>query len=136
MFSPNNFTEFIDFSELKQNPNPNPYLTIDMLLDVVVKKKFPLLSLGWYLLCAVSGSRCLPRDSDENTLSDTTFGNVYLLPPYNFWILSGFIDFSEIHLGITPILSFLTEQCTKYDFFDIFVTNLRVISRGHSSSIC
>ena len=78
MFSPNNFTEFIDFSELKQNPNPNPhpYPTIDMLLDVVVKKKFPILSLGWHLLCVMSGSGCLHRDSSENTLSDTTSGNV------------------------------------------------------------
>ena len=40
MFSLINSTEFIDFSELKQNPNPNPYLTIDMLLDVVVKRNF------------------------------------------------------------------------------------------------
>ena len=86
MFSPNNFTEFIHFSELKQNPNPNPYLTIDMLLDVVVKKKFPLLSLGWYLLCVVSGSGCLPRDSSENTQSGATSGNVSVttIPFLNF----------------------------------------------------
>ena len=53
-----------------------PYLTIDMFLDVVVKKKFLLLSLGWYLLCVVSGNRYLFSDSCKNTLSGTITGNV------------------------------------------------------------
>ena len=47
-----------------------------MFLDVVVKKKFLLLSLGWYLLCVVSGNRYLFSDSCENTLSGTITGNV------------------------------------------------------------
>ena len=68
-----------------------------MLLDVVVKNKFPLLSLCWYLLYVVSGSRCLPRDSSENTLPDTTSGNVSVTT-IPFQISSGFTEFNQIHL--------------------------------------
>ena len=53
------------------------YLKIYMLLDIVVKKNFPLLSVGWYLFTVVSGSRYLPQDSNENTLCITSPGNVY-----------------------------------------------------------
>ena len=54
------------------------YLTIDTLLDSVVKKNFSLLSVGWYLFTVVSGNRYLPQDSNENTLCITSPGNVYL----------------------------------------------------------
>ena len=38
-----------------------PYLTTDIFLDVVAKKKFPLLSLVRYLFEVVSGTRYLTR---------------------------------------------------------------------------
>ena len=47
-------------------------------LDVVVKKNFPLLSVGWYLLRVVIGNGYLPRGSIENTLCITSTGNVYV----------------------------------------------------------
>ena len=55
-----------------------PYLTIDTLLDVVVKKNFPQLSVGWYLFRVVSGNRNLPRGSNENRLYITSTGNVFV----------------------------------------------------------
>ena len=67
-----------------------PYLTIDMFLDVVVKKKFPLLSLGWYLLHVVSGNRYLARGISRNALFGTSPGNISDLVK--------FTEFSEIHL--------------------------------------
>ena len=54
------------------------YLTIDTLLDIVVKKNFLLLSVGRYLFRVVSGNRYLPQDSYENTLTITSTGNVYV----------------------------------------------------------
>ena len=49
---------------IKKNPKSKssmvasgtPYLTTDTFLDVVVKKIFPLLSLGWYLFPVVNGN--------------------------------------------------------------------------------
>ena len=46
-------------------------LTVDTLPDVVVKKKFSLLSLDWYLFRGVSGNRNLPRHSNGNVLCIT-----------------------------------------------------------------
>ena len=40
------------------------YLTTDTFLDVVVKKNFSLLSIGWYMFIGVSGNRYLPRGSN------------------------------------------------------------------------
>ena len=52
------------------------YLTI-YCFDVVVKGKFPLLSLVCYLFNVVSGNRSLSRASNGNSLSITTPGNVF-----------------------------------------------------------
>ena len=52
------------------------YLTIDIFLDVVVRKKFPLLYLVWYLYNVVSGNRYPTRGSNGDALSTTTTGNV------------------------------------------------------------
>ena len=54
------------------------YLTIDTFLDIVVKKNFPLLSVGWYLFRVVTGNRYLPQDSNENTLCITSTGYVFV----------------------------------------------------------
>ena len=54
------------------------HLTIDTLLDVVVKNDFPLLSVGWCLFRVVSGNRNLPRGSNENVLDITGTGNVFI----------------------------------------------------------
>ena len=54
------------------------YLTIDTFLDVVVKKNFTLLSIGWYLFRVVSGNRYLPRGSNENALYITSTGKVFV----------------------------------------------------------
>ena len=49
-----------------------------MLLDVVVKNNFPILSLGWYLFKVVIHSRYQPRWSNENALCITSTGNVFV----------------------------------------------------------
>ena len=54
------------------------YLTIDTFLDVVVKKNFSQLSLGWCLFRVVGGNRYLPRGSNENALFISNTGNVFL----------------------------------------------------------
>ena len=54
------------------------YLTIDTLLEVVVKRNFSLLSVGRYLLRVVSGKRYLPRGSNEDALYITKTGNVFV----------------------------------------------------------
>ena len=64
------------------------YLTKDTFLDVVERKNFPLLSVGWYLFTllsvgwylfrVVSGNRYLPRCSNENVLYITSTGNVFV----------------------------------------------------------
>ena len=50
------FIEFIETIEKSKSSaviRATPYLTINTLPDVVLKEKFPSLSLGWYLLCVV-----------------------------------------------------------------------------------
>ena len=73
------------------------HLTIVTFLDVVVKKNFLLLSVGWYLFRVVSANRYLPQGSSENTLCITTTGNVFVarwvVPPVTIPIL----DFVMIH---------------------------------------
>ena len=53
-------------------------LTKVTFLDIVVKRYFPLLFVGWYLLRVVIGNGYLSRDSNENTLYITSTGNVYV----------------------------------------------------------
>ena len=50
-------------------------LTIDTFLDVVIKKIFPLLSLGWYLFTVVNHNGYLARGSNGNVHSITMNGN-------------------------------------------------------------
>ena len=52
------------FTDLRQNPK------------VVVKKKFPLLSLNWYIgiFIVVSANRYVPTGSNGNALCITTIG--------------------------------------------------------------
>ena len=71
-----------------------PYQPIDTFLDVVVKKKFPLLSLGWCLVQVVNGNRYRPRSSG-NALFGTSTGNVSDFVK--------FTEFSEIHLEKTVL---------------------------------
>ena len=74
-----------------------PYLTIDTFLDVVVKKIFPLLSLGWYLFTVVYHNRYLTRGSNGNACSVTMNGNVSAA----IWVIPlvtiPFLDFVMIH---------------------------------------
>ena len=72
------FTECNEFRDLKLNPKGSRYLIIDTFLDVVVKKKFPLLYLGYCLFRVVSSNRYLPKDSNGNVLCITTTGNVFV----------------------------------------------------------
>ena len=53
-----------------------PYLTTDIFLDVVVKKKFLLLSPVRYLFKVVSGNRHLTKGNNGNMLNITITGNV------------------------------------------------------------
>ena len=73
------------------------YLTLDTFLDVVEKKNFPLLSVGWYLFRVVGSNRYLYRDSNENTLCITNTGNVFLAR----WVIPlltiPLLDFFMIH---------------------------------------
>ena len=73
------------------------YLKVDTFLDVVVKKKFPVLSVGWYLFRVVSGNRYLPIGSNENTHCITSTGNVFVAK----WVISlvtiPLLDFVMIH---------------------------------------
>ena len=55
-----------------------PQLTIDVLLDVVVKNIFLLLTLDWYLFKVVINSRYPSSCSNENALCITSNGNVFV----------------------------------------------------------
>ena len=59
------------------------YLTIGILLAVVEKENFPLLSIGWLLFGVVTGNRYLPQGSSENTLCITITGNT----PTTSWVI-------------------------------------------------
>ena len=73
------------------------HLTIVTLLDIVVRKNFPLLSVDWYLFRVVSGNRYLPRGSNDNALYITTTGNIsisrWLIP----LVTIPFLNFVMIH---------------------------------------
>ena len=94
---------FTEFSESRQNskvvwlPGETPYLTTDRFLDVVVKKIFLLLSLGWYLFTMVSCNSYLTQGSNGKAHSITTNGNVSVAS----WIIPlvtiPFLDFVKIH---------------------------------------
>ena len=76
---------FSEFSEL------------DMLLDVVVKKNFQLISLGWYLIKVVIENKYPPSCSNENASYDTGTGNVV----FASWVIPvvtiPFLDLVTIH---------------------------------------
>ena len=64
---------FVEYSELRLYSkvvwlSETLYLTIDIILDLLVKKKFPLLYLEWYLSNVVTGNRYLLRGSNGNVL--------------------------------------------------------------------
>ena len=61
------------------------YLTIDTFFDVVVKKNFPLLSVGLYLFRVVRSNRYLTRGSNENALCITTTGNIFIARWVYLW---------------------------------------------------
>ena len=73
------------------------YLTVDTFLDVMVKKNFPLLSLGWYLFRVVSGNRYLPIGSNENELCITSTGNVFVASWEIPLVTIPLLDFVMIH---------------------------------------
>ena len=52
------------------------HLTIVTFIYVVVKKNCPLLSIDGYLFRVVSGTRYVPRGSNENAIYITGTGNV------------------------------------------------------------
>ena len=56
----------------------SPYLTIDKFPHAVVNKKFPLLSVVWYLFNVLSGNGHQTRGSNGNALIITTTGNVFV----------------------------------------------------------
>ena len=65
--------------------------------DVVVKKIFPLLSVGWYLFTLVSRYGYLTRGSNGNAHSITMNGNASV----SSWVIplvtKPFLDFVVIH---------------------------------------
>ena len=73
------------------------HLTMDTLLDVVVKKNFQLLSVSCYLFRVVSSNRYRPRGSNENTLYITSTGDVSV----SRWVITLvtilLLDFIMIH---------------------------------------
>ena len=74
-----------------------PYLIIDTFLDVAVKKKFLLLSLGWYLFSVVSGNRYLPRGGNGNALCITSTGNIFVTRWVIPLVTIALLDFVMIH---------------------------------------
>ena len=86
------------------------YLAIDTFLDVVIKKKCPLPSVGWYLFWVVTRNRCLPRHSNKNALYITTIGNVFVAR----WV---------IHLVTIPLLDFVMVYWTPWKFGEIHSFN-------------
>ena len=78
-----------------------PYLTTVIFLDVVVKRIFPSLSLGWYLFTVVSNNRCLTRGSNGHVDSITMNSNVNVAS----WIIPLVtLPFLDFYLGKTLIL--------------------------------
>ena len=73
------------------------YLTIGTLLDIVVKKNFSLLLVGWYVFRVMSGNRYLPRDSNGNTLCITSTGNVFVASWVIPLVTIPLLDFVMIH---------------------------------------
>ena len=73
------------------------YLTIGTLLDIVVKKNFSLLLVGWYVFRVMSGNRYLPRDSNGNTLCITSSGNVFVASWVIPLVTIPLLDFVMIH---------------------------------------
>ena len=55
-----------------------PYLMTDILLDVVVKKIFPLLSFGWYLFAVLSHNAYVTKGSNAHTHSITVLLLLFL----------------------------------------------------------
>ena len=74
-----------------------PYLTTDTFLDVVVKKIFPLLSLGWDLFTVVSHNGYLTGSSNANAYSITMNGNVSVLDWVIPLVTIPFLDLVMIH---------------------------------------
>ena len=74
-----------------------PYLTIDTFPDVVGKKIFPLLSLGWYLFTVVHHNGYLIRGSNGNAHSVTKNGNVSVASWVIPLVTIPFLDFVIIH---------------------------------------
>ena len=72
------------------------YLTIDTFLEVVVKKTFSLLFVGWYLFIVI-GNRYLPRGSNENKLCITGTGNVFVVRWVMPLVTTPLLDFIMIH---------------------------------------
>ena len=75
------------------------YLTIVTFLDVVVKRDFPLLTVGWYLFRVVSGNRYLPSGSNENALyiNRPSTGNVSVSRWIILLVTIPVLDFVIIH---------------------------------------
>ena len=69
----------------------NLYQTIDTILDVVIEKNFPLLSVVWYLFRYVS------RGSTKNALCITTAGNVFVARWVIPLVTKPLLDFVMIH---------------------------------------
>ena len=72
---------YTEFSELKENPESSargaPCLTMDPLLDVIIKKKkYLLLYLYWDLFSVVSSNRYLPKGSNANVIGFTITGSL------------------------------------------------------------
>ena len=63
------------------------YQAVDTFLNVMIKKNFPLLSVGWYLFRVVTGNRYLPRGSNENSTGNVSASR---------WVIP-LMDFVMIH---------------------------------------
>ena len=55
------------------------YLTKETFLDTVIKKKFPLPSLEWYLFSVVSNNMYLIKVVIGNALSITSTRNIFIV---------------------------------------------------------
>ena len=85
------FNAFIE-STSSMVTRDTPYPTIDTFSNAMVKKKFPVPPLGWYLFGIVNGSMYPPRFINANVLCISTIGNEFVAV-----VTIAFLDFVMSH---------------------------------------
>ena len=85
----------------------NKIIYSDIFLDVAARKKFPVLSLVWYLFTVVSGNRYLTRGSNGNVL---TTSNIFVYK-YIYNIFDGYYQYHDSLNSVKAIWRKLYSPC-------------------------